>query len=83
MAKYSMYKIIKSNHWHSPIWNESSQNLIKKNRTQNTLKWNEWHGLSVPYIQPIRPLAELTEHCPAVVFYWRLVFVNVSRLLRC
>lgn len=28
----------------------------------------------------IRPLAELEEHCPAVVFYWRLVFVNVSGL---
>lgn len=28
-------------------------------------------------------LAELTEHCPVVVFYWTLVFVNVSGLLHC
>lgn len=26
-------------------------------------------------IQPIRPLAELEEHCPVVVFYWRLVLL--------
>ena len=57
--------------------------LIKEKQTQITLKWNEWHGFSGARIQPIRPLAGLEEHCPAVVFYWRLVFVNVSGLLHC
>lgn len=37
----------------------------------------------MPHIQSIRPIAELAEHCPAVLFYWRLVFVNVSGLLHC
>lgn len=53
-------------------------------KTEKDYTWIlEQNCLTVPYTEPFRQLARLPEQCPAVVFYWRLVFVNVSRLSGC
>lgn len=59
-----------------------SKPMVKTNRPQTALKWNEWNDFSVPHIQPIRPLAALEEHCWAVVFYWSLDLLKGLVLLR-